>query len=188
MALINCTIDSEQIKKLQGQLEGFSKAKRAVATTRGLVKVAKQGAVQAKRQIADEYNVKKGVIGKRLKGKSIKSMEAIIQVEQRPKGTRMPVISFMTSANKAKKLVEFKVKRTGSATTLRHAFVATMSSGHTGVFQRTDKKLHEVYTIDVTQMFTSKNVRPAVLRKINDSAARVLEHELQYELDKLMRG
>ena len=189
--MISMNINTAEVVKLKSQLEGFSTAVRAKATGRGLAKVAKQGATVAKSSIAKEYNVKAGAVGDRLSVRvSSNKLEATIAAKPRRIGgsgkSRIPLIQFGATQTK-RNGVKFKVRRSGSAMRLRHAFIATMDSGHKGVYQRVPgtRKIVEVMGIDVPVMFAGKRVKPLVLQKINEVGPRVVSHELRYELKRL---
>lgn len=158
---------------------------------RGLAKVAKQGATVAKTNIAKEYNVKAGAVADRLSVKSSSNgLTATISAKPKRVGSsgksRIPLIEFGATGSK-KSGVKFKILRGGGATRMRHAFIATMPSGHRGVYQRVpgSRKIVEVMGIDVPVMFAGKRVKPLVLKRINEVSAKVVSHELQYELRRL---
>jgi Prophage minor tail protein Z (GPZ) len=189
--MISCNINTFEVAKLKAQIEGFSSATRARALGRGLAKVAKQGATVAKSNIAKEYNVKAGVVAERLSVRaSSNGLQATIAAKPRRAGSsgksRIPLIQFGATHSK-KSGVKFKITRSGAASKLRHAFIATMASGHKGVYQRVPgtSKIVEVMGIDVPMMFAGKRVKPLVLQKINEVGARVVAHELRYELSRL---
>lgn len=189
--MITVSINTFEISALKARLESFDPYRRAVAMARGLSKVAKQGATVAKTNIAKEYNVKAAVVADRLNVKSNSNgLQATISATPKRVGSsgksRIPLIDFGATQSK-KNGVKFKIRRNGSAARMRHAFIATMPSGHRGVYQRVrgSRKIVEVMGIDVPVMFAGKRVKPLVLKRINDVSAKVVSHELQFELKRM---
>lgn len=183
--MIQIKIDNSQIRELAARLEGFSAAKRAKALGRGLAKVAKQGAVAAKREITNEYAIKSGDVAKRLSVRQTSQLRAEIAAKPNSRN-RTPLLDFSAKATK-KKGVTFRVKKGGGRGRLKHAFIAKMPSGKTGVFQRVvgSRKIKEVVSIDMPHMFAGKRVRPAVVKKINEAFPKTVAHELEFELQRL---
>ena len=189
--MITININTFEVSALRARLESFDPQRRAVAMTRGLSKVAKQGATVAKTNISKEYNVKAAVVADRLNVKSNSNgLQATISAAPKRVGSsgksRIPLIDFGATQSK-KNGVKFKIRRNGSAARMRHAFIATMPSGHRGVYQRVrgSRKIVEVMGIDVPVMFAGKRVKPLVLKRINDVSAKVVSHELQFELKRM---
>lgn len=189
--MITININTFEVSALRARLESFDPQRRAVAMARGLSKVAKQGATVAKTNIAKEYNVKAAVVADRLNVKSNSNgLQATISAKPKRVGSsgksRIPLIDFGATQSK-KNGVKFKIRRNGSAARMRHAFIATMPSGHRGVYQRVrgSRKIVEVMGIDVPVMFAGKRVKPLVLKRINDVSAKVVSHELQFELKRM---
>lgn len=189
--MITININTFEVSALRARLESFDPLRRAVAMARGLSKVAKQGATVAKTNIAKEYNVKAAVVADRLNVKSSSNgLHATISAKPKRVGSsgksRIPLIDFGATQSK-KNGVKFKIRRNGSAARMRHAFIATMPSGHRGVYQRVrgSRKIVEVMGIDVPVMFAGKRVKPLVLKRINDVSAKVVSHELQFELKRM---
>ncbi|MES2685691.1 MAG: hypothetical protein V4706_02655 [Pseudomonadota bacterium] len=190
--VIGVNFDTKEIRQAAFKLSQFGPQVRASAMGVGLKKVALQGATVAKRAITADYNVKSGEVAKRMHVTlDPRGLEAAIIARPRkyargPGSNRIPLIEFSAKDTK-KSGVRFKIRKAGGATTLRHAFIATMPSGHRGVFQRVPgtRKIREVVGIDVPMMFMGKRVRPAVLARISEVGPRVILHELAFRLSKL---
>lgn len=189
--VISVNINTFEIASLQARLATFGGNVRARAMGRGLAKVAKQGATVAKTNIAKEYNVKAAEVADRLSVKaSNNGMTATISAKAKKVGSsgksRIPLIKFGATGGK-KGGVKFKILRGGTSGRLTHAFIATMKSGHRGVYQRMlgSKKIVEVMGIDVPVMFAGRRVKPLVLKRINEVSAKVVSHELQFELRRM---
>lgn len=190
--MIKINLDTRGLKAAADKLAGFNRQERAIGINVGLKKIAAQGATVAKRAITADYNVKSAEVGRRLHLTSdMRNMQASINARPRkyargPGSNRIPLIEF--SARDTKKSgVKFKIRKAGSQTKLRHAFIATMPNGHRGVFQRVPgtKKIREVVGIDVPQMFSGPRVRPKVEARIREVGPRVLLHELERRLVRL---
>ncbi|WP_137860784.1 phage tail protein [Variovorax sp. 3P27G3] len=184
--MLKMDFDMRQVAVLSNRLERFGAPTRAKAVGRGLSKVMKQAQTRAKREITSEYNVKSGEVGKRLGVRlQAKGMQAVLFAKARARN-RIPLLEFAAKATK-KGGVKFKVRNGGGKGRLRHAFIAKMKSGKTGVFQRVPgtRKIKQVVGVDITHMFIGKRVRPAVLKSINDNVARVLIHEMEFELKRI---
>ncbi len=100
-------------------------------------------------------------------------------------GYRLGVAKF--SAKQTKRGVTFKIKKGGGRKRIGKAFIATMASGHVGVFKREGKSrlpIDEKLTISVPEMFGSKKVTTAMQTVINrDLAARVWR-DYKYRIER----
>lgn len=186
--MVQIDFDTSEITALANKLTLLGSNVRAKAMGRGLFKVAKQGAVAAKQAITKEYDVKSAEVAKRMSLASKRNgMTVEIKARARnARSNRIPLMQFGAKDSK-KRGVTFAVRRGGGKTRLKHAFIATMPNGRTGVFERIPGKhtIKEVYGIDVTHMMVGKRVLPAVVTKIKGAMNRVIVHEMQYELTKL---
>jgi hypothetical protein len=184
--MLKMDFDTRQLAVLGNRLSKFGPQVRAKAIGRGLTKVMKQAQTQAKRAITSEYNVKSGEVGKRLGVRlQAKGLQAVLFAKARTRN-RIPLMEFSAKGSK-RNGVKFKVRKGGGKGQLRHAFVAQMKNGKTGVFQRVPgtRKIKQVVGVDITHMFVGKRVRPAVMKSINDNVARVVAHEMEFELKRL---
>ena len=184
--MLKLDFNTRDIVKLSNRLATFGPQPRAKALGRGLSKVAKLGQTQAKRAITGEYAVKSGEVGRRL---GIRVHRQALRAEvfaQARKRNRIPLVEFAARASK-RNGVKFKIRKGGGRGQLRHAFIATMKSGKRGVFQRVPgtRKIKQVVGVDITHMFAGKRVRPAVVKTITANVARVIGHEMAYELKRL---
>lgn len=186
--MVKIGFDTREVAAASLRLERFGEQVRAKAVGRGLQKVAKQGATAAKQTITKEYNVKATEVGRRM---SIVAKRGGMQVEIRARvrnarSNRIPLMLFGAKDTK-KRGVTFAVRKGGGRQRLKHAFIATMPNGKTGVFERKpgQRSIKEVYGIDITHMMVGKRVLPAVISKIEAAMPRVVLHEMQYELKKL---
>ena len=103
--------------------------------------------------------------------------------------------------------VSVQIKKKGARKTLKGAFVATMKSGHTGVFWREwhefrmpnkakqppwkklprkyRLKIHELFTTSLPEAVGDKLPMDTILADAGDNLYKNIEHELNYELSKL---
>lgn len=94
-----------------------------------------------------------------------------------------PVRVAEVSHRQTKKGVSFSINKRRSF--IKSAFIATMRSGHTGVFMRVGKKrlpIDEVFTSRISDVFRDSGMIPAITaagqRKFDSAFARVLKLEL----------
>jgi len=129
------------------------------ALTRSLNRAATSVKTEASRTIREELNLKAGAVSKSIHvGRaSAGSPEASIRIA----GKQVPLIGFI-GTRQVRKGVSVKVKRSGSRKVIAHAFIATMKSGHRGVFTR-DKgagrlPISEMFSIAVQQALKGANI------------------------------
>lgn len=169
------------------------------AVTRAINKTAQQAKTQAAREIKDKYQISTRVISRSLliRRASRNMMQAVIQAEGKP----LPLIAF--NVRKDARGVSVQIK--GRRVTVPHAFIATMKSGHKGVFARGGYKgsfdrngqqfgrfqfgrkrfpIGELFTFSVPQGFSNKAVRDAVVRRVNEQFPKVLAQEINFLLLK----
>lgn len=73
-------------------------------------------------------------------------------------GKPIPLINYQATSVKAG--VSVRILRGESKTTVKHAFIATMKSGHRGVFWREDKRRGAVWPIGVKRAIPTWDVLP----------------------------
>lgn len=71
-----------------------------------------------------------------------------------------------------------------SPTTFENAFVATMSSGHTGIFERVGDKLDELMGSSVAQMVGNDEV----VNKLAEDTSKKFEERMEHEITRLLSG
>lgn len=121
------------------------------------------------------------------------------------KSKPIPLIDFNGTRPLARGGVSVQVKRTGTREHLRHAFIATMKSGHEGVFERDSwfgrtwvkgrqyARLPREYRLPIDEMFgpriTDEYAKGPILNMAlataGDVYAKNFEHELDYYLGLL---
>lgn len=179
-----------------GDLARMSRQLQTLAVTRALNKTAARAKTKAGREIKEQYR-----IGTRLVSRFIsisraggrKGHIATVSAEGRP----MPMIAFKPRQTASGVSVDIKGRRV----TVPHAFIATMRSGHRGVFARGGYKgsferaggqfgsfifgrqrlpLGELFTFSLPQAFSSKVVLDRVTRHVNNEFPKVLRQEINF--------
>jgi hypothetical protein len=117
----------------------------------------------------------------------------------------VPLIQFRGTRALARGGVSVQVKNSGPRTVLRHAFIATMLSGHKGIFERqewTNKPwvkgrayaalpkqwrlpIDELYSLRITDEYGKPEVLNKVLSAAGEAYQKNIDHELSYELSRL---
>jgi len=128
--MIDIRFDKDKIEKLRRELRGFPANSLPKVMSRGLNRTATQARTKTARMISKEAGLKVKDARERitLKRASYRHWRSSIKISRR----RIPLLRF--SARQTKKGVTYKRGR--ERVLIRHAFLATMSSGHTGVFKR----------------------------------------------------
>jgi len=183
----------EDVRKRFGTL---AKDVEEKATVSALNRTATTVRAAAVREIRAEYpGLKAGAIRDELKITRARrdQLEAIITL----KGDRIPLIDF--SARQTKKGVSVQIKR--GRKLIPHAFIATMKSGHKGVFVRvksvkplvfrfgpgsrlTQKKndlpIAELSSLSLPRAFVNKNVQAVLKRLAAETFSKNFAAELSY--------
>jgi len=122
------------------------------------------------------------------------------------RGKPVPLIDFVGTRQLARGGVSVQIKRGGERYKLIHAFIATMKSGHVGVFERQGgnfgrpynilknyaalpKKfrlpIDELYSLRITDEYAKPVVLEPVLQHAGDAYQKNVEHELDYAMSQL---
>jgi len=122
--------DNNKIKQLERELAGFPKNSLPKVMSRALNRTATEARTKTSRMLAGEIGLKVKDVRERitLSRASYRNWRSSIKISRR----RIPLIRF--GAKQTKKGVTYK--KAGERVLIRHAFVTTMASGHTGVFKR----------------------------------------------------
>jgi len=127
--MIEIKYDDAKLKQLERTLSGIPRALPRVMS-RGLNRTATSARTQVARQLSQLTGLGVSAVRKRIKMSkaSYSNWRSTIPISSK----RMPLIEF--KAKQTRKGVTYK--REGSRILIRHAFLATMPSGHRGVFKR----------------------------------------------------
>jgi hypothetical protein len=165
------------------------------AVVRALNKTADQARTAAAQEVrAAGYNIKASAIKKSFAIKRASSGNLVVVLKAT--GVRIPLINY--GARQTKAGVSFRVKNGRS--TLKHAFIATMQSGHIGVFERIGKQhkkvmrsgkalrtglpIKELTGPSIPQSLANEAVQKALMAKIRVVFPKVLKHELAFIASK----
>jgi len=127
------------------RLEGFSEADRFLAglprrarsiLSQTLNDGAKHAATEATRRVRETWNIK--IRAAKAQLPITRSNAETLRATIRVKGGPIALMAF--GPKQTRRGISIKVRR-GKQTVLRHAFLATMQSGHTGVFYRRGPKV-----------------------------------------------
>ncbi len=181
------TLDTKSFKDIQLKAARLTKEAAAKAINDALAKASKVGQTSAKRAITSEYNVKPAEVAERLTV-TLDAREQVARIKARyskQRYPRIPLIKFNPRDTK-KTGVYVKIKKGGARQKLRHAFIATMPNGHTGVYQRVQgtRKIKEVVTIDIATMFNARKTKRTVIDRVGQVMQPYMMHEIQRALSR----
>lgn len=164
------------IPQLQKVLASISSGIEKKAAVNALNRAADQAKTQAKREMTKKYSFKSSEVGKTIA--VYKAHSGRVEATVLSSGKRTPLLAM--GARQTKKGVTVKVSK--GRKLIPSAFIATMKSGHKGVFKRlTSKNLpfKELYTIAIPEGFASKDVMDAMKDKMSEVFFKRFEHELK---------
>lgn len=157
-----------------GLLRNLDKLQRKAAIS-ALNRTGQQVRTAANRKIREQYSFKASVVSRSLK--VARSQFARLEVSVLSQGRRVQVID--ASARQTRRGVTVRIGKQRKL--IRGAFIATMKSGHVGVFsRRTNKRLPigEIYTIAIAEAFGSTPVVATMRLKASEVFIPRFEHEL----------
>lgn len=168
-------------------LAGLSDATSSRAIVRALNRAVDAGKTEAVKLTREELNLKaadvRESISVRKAGASLARAEIVIA----PKP--VPLIDY--GARQTKTGVTVKVKRGGGRSLVRHAFVATMRSGHRGVFSRTPKgggaasrrlPIRELFSTSVRQLFKRRSAVDRVTKRAAEAFVATALNQIKQAL------
>jgi hypothetical protein len=179
---IQHNLNSVAVKMFELRTNVLNKAK-----VRALNKIAAQAKVAASKEIrAAGYNMKAAAIKQKIviKRATSGSPEVIVRCSGRP----IPLIQF--SARETRAGVSVSVKN--GRKLIKGAFIATMPTGHTGVFIRVGKQhkkingkwhglpIKELYGPSIPAAFGNQIVQTALMNLIKNKFPVVLEQEMRW--------
>lgn len=157
------------------------------AKIRALNKVAAQAKVAASKEIrATGYNMKAAAIKQKITIKRASSGNAVVVIKC--SGRPIPLIQFGARETRAGVSVSVKHGRK----IIRHAFVATMPSGHQGVYVRVGNQhkkisgkwhglaIKELFGPSIPAAFGNEIVQAALVRLVREKFPTILEHEINF--------
>jgi hypothetical protein len=157
------------------------------AKIRALNKVAAQAKVAASKEIrAAGYNMKAADIKQRITIKRAVSGDPVVVIKC--SGRPIPLVQFSARPTRAGVSVNVKNGRK----LIKGAFIATMPTGHQGVYVRVGKQhkkingqwhglpIKELFGPSVPAAFGNEVVQSALVRLVRDKFTSILEHEIKF--------
>lgn len=168
-------------------LAGFDRLEAGAQTAirRALSRTAVSVRVAMARAMSDDTGLKVGTIRDRLRVEIVDHADPVARISV--SGARIPLIEFGARGPEPSRGRGRGVtaRLTGGAGRYPHAFIATMRSGHRGVFQRrgtTRLPIYELRGPSLPKVFTK--YIPLGLARGEEQLAKNLEHELQFALSR----
>jgi hypothetical protein len=169
-------------------------AEHEKAVVRALNKTAISARAEASREVkALGYNIKSSAIKDSfsIKKATLKNLEVVLVST----GRKITLINYGAIASKMGVSVKIKGKRT----VLRHAFIATMSNGHIGVYERVglartgakaigmngrlrrvNLPIRELYGPSIPEALSQPIVEQAIMRNIQEQFPKILKAEINF--------
>lgn len=183
MAAITFQWDSKELAFWQSNAPEKAVARAASKAGNDALRAMRTAAGRSVRQ---RKKIKAGVVSKAFKlnyaspRSSLESMEWSMDVT----GAPMPLIAFPHSQTRRGVSV---MVNAGSRKLVKGAFIATMKSGHEGVFVRTGKArlpIKELFSTRVTDVFKDEGMIPAVFARTQSVFTSAFQRLLNLELGK----
>lgn len=155
-------------------------AARAINKT--MITLAAQVARDIKKDIGGQLAINEIKAGLSIVKANPKQLYAVLYA----KGRRIPIIKLDASARQNQTGVSYKTSQ--GRQQIPHAFIATMKSGHKGVFKRKGRSrlsIQELHGPSLPKVFTNNAIQQAILRIAKERWAKVFTQEINFELSRL---
>lgn len=192
MISVDISLSEVQLKNVRDSLLHIpGAADKAIA--RAINKAAEKARTEGIKAICGEYAIKPSDVRKTIH--IVRARPGNLSAQIISTGGPIPLIKFHVTPRKPpakgtkvkdREVVIAGVKF-GNAVSMPHSFIATMESGHTGVFSRKGtgrNSIEERYSPAVPQMLGNK----AVLEIIEEQALKRLDKELRHQISYLFSG
>lgn len=173
------------VKEVLAMLNETQKSVIPKAASRAINKTMTTVNAQAAREIKKD-------IGGKISISEIKASMAINKTNPKAlyaalyaKGRRIPIIKIDPAAHQDGSGVNYKTGKGRGH--IPHAFVATMRSGHRGVFKRkssTRLPIQELHGPSIPKVFINNVIMEAMERIAKERWAKVFQQEINFELSK----
>jgi hypothetical protein len=187
---IKGTLDTRAVKKV---LADLSKSTSRRVLTRAFSTSSRRMQTAAVGYAYKRLNMKKADIRSAIKRARVSNKTG---GEVRVVRKDVPLIQFRPRATKTKG-VRFRIEKGGSETVLRHAFKATMPSGHTGIYERqyerksyrgprpthSERPIRQLFAKQVILYLDEKDARVAIL-KVGEE---VFVSELRRQVERITK-
>lgn len=182
---------NHNLREIAVEIDKAHVSVRDKAAVRALNRAGVTVRAEASREITQIYNLKAATAKAQIR--IVHASRARLKLELIASGRPIPLYQF-DAKQRRKGLVSVHVRRDGPRKVVKGnpqyvgaPFVATMKSGHVGIFQRLTKRrlpIRELFSIDVPRAMTAKVVFEALERAALDAFNRNFEREVQYLLSK----
>jgi hypothetical protein len=175
------------IKAMLADFNDLTAKVQGQAVRRALNRTADTGRTRIVKEVRTLYRLRAKDIRDRITIRRASGTE--LEVRIRASGNRLPLVSFdprQVGSKTSRRGTErggVSVNIKGSRKLIKGAFIATMSNGHRGVYQRRGLgrlPIDELYTISIPEMIDNRRVSEVVLRALADEMPRRLLAELNY--------
>lgn len=164
MLAIKVTFDERSLKEAAHILRAIPRAMPRVMR-RAIKQAVSKTAMDFKERVVQQVNIKKGEVGKRLK-KKWSSEEGSIAAAYH----RVGLMAFK-GTSPTKRGVTYRIEKGGSRKRIEHGFIATLESGHRGVFLRARYSKATGYTY---QPMKGKSKKEAIYESRGPSVWKVI--------------
>ena len=207
----------DDIRKMTDSLGQFRADMRTKVVRRALTKAGRRANTEAVRAVRAEYKVPAKAVRKALTTRV--STDDAMEVALSLKGSPTPLADLNPRAyggpsgwptrggkGKVRRPGGVTVKIKGKKFKIPHAFIATMSSGHVGVFARGGRNkvaaptgetygsfafssqrlpITELFTFSLAQAFRNDKVLRRVVQRVTRDFSGLLAHEIEWQLGKM---
>lgn len=175
--LVEIKIDEPQLRQVRQTLAGIPKAMPRVIS-RAINRTISPAKTAVSRGIRQEVNIKAGDLNKKIKVEkaTFGKWEGRIKLSTK----RIPLEDF--GAKQTAKGVSYKIKKAGGRKVISSGFIATMASGHTGVFKRKGKTrlpIQEKFGPSIGIVFKRAN---RLVQKVTADAYKNLEKNIDSQI------
>lgn len=206
MSAFSIQINQEDMKAVRVMLDGIEKS-ISLVTMRAVNKTLTGVKTDASSAIREKLNVKKSAVDETFKIKKATTLNLAAKFQS----TGKPLaLTDLVGTRQVQKGVSVQVRKDKSRTILQRGFIATMKSGHEGVFWREWQwhnkpsaklnrfipyaRLPKIYRLPIKEGSAPRvpdylgdkgPIMKTVLTKANERLHSNLDHELEFELSKL---
>lgn len=178
-------IKSETLERVQTLLAGVPKgAERAIANSmnRGLSRVKTTAMAKVKSVYTVQSSALSAATNTKIQKASTGNLAGFVSFS----GCKIPLYKFKVTPKQpgTGKTVRASVKK-GGGTAFTDAFIAGMSSGHLGVFERLGNPrlpISEFMALSAAQMVGNDNV----ISEVEQQAQQLVEERLEHEIERLL--
>lgn len=181
-------ISEESIRRVERVLSGVpGGAERALsgAVNRGLSRVR----TEAARQVREVYAVQSAVFSSAANIRTGRAGTGNLSGFVSFSGYKIPLYKFRATSDSTGKHVRAAVKK-GGGTEFRHAFIARMNNGHTGIFERKTSDrfpIEEKMGLAAAQMVKNEKIVNAIEKGTQELVSKRIEHEIERILSRYGR-